>query len=234
MPDNRPIHAKPTRAVLSPLQFLPQSPIEAEANPRAFSRGNHVSLFFGALCTAFLIQACTGAPDAAPHTIAPAETVAPPVDEHHAEPWLAELVGSPETAVRALVDAERRASHTGDLALLARLWVPESRVMDRRESVQSNLGRRATIRQIEGETANVHFYLWDGRAAVFNRYVVAVFPHAPPLLTEQELDELQPADTAQNDVYSEGDVVAFTRGTDRWEIVWREGRWWLLTLSYTS
>jgi len=124
-----------------------------------------------------------------------------------------------------LIYAERNAVGDGDLAKLAALWAEDAWVEDRRGAIDPERS-----------------YVWQGRAALLNRYVVAVFPHRPPPLEPDALDSLPASVMAEGDPSplrddahpQEGAVFAVENGTDRWRLVWREGRWWLLSLSYTS
>jgi hypothetical protein len=106
-----------------------------------------------------------------------------------------------------LIAAERTAAHTGDLATLGQLWAADARVVDGR-----------------GTPATADDYVWSGRAAILDRYVVAVFPNPPPLAVE--LDGLALA--------VEGDEATASHGGDRWRFVWRDGRWWIAELVYSS
>jgi hypothetical protein len=127
----------------------------------------------------------------------------------------------PEIAIPWLIFAERAAANRGELTRLAMLWAEESRVFDRR-----------------GHEDARHHYVWQGKDAVLNRYVVAVFPHAPPLLADDALDELaidaafEPTRRVEN--LQEGDIVRAVNNDDRWQFIWQEGRWYILELSYTS
>jgi hypothetical protein len=109
------------------------------------------------------------------------------------------------SALPQLVAAERAASRSGDLPLLGQLWAPEARIVDRR-----------------GTPATDDDFVWAGRAAILDRYRVAVFSSPPPAF--DALPELT-LDVA-------GDAATATLGQDRWAFAWQEGRWWLLELAY--
>lgn len=104
---------------------------------------------------------------------------------------------------------EREASGTGDLALLTILWAEDARIVD---------GRGTPVTEDD--------YIWSGRAAILDRYILAVFPSPPPPLT---LDELSNATLTVED-----DQATLINGGDRWRFVLREGRWWLHELVYSA
>ena len=108
-----------------------------------------------------------------------------------------------------LVLVEREASITGNLPLLTSLWAEDGRIVDGRGSVQTD-----------------DDYVWQGRAALLDRYIVAVFPAPPPALAPSEL--------ADATLTVEGDQATLINGGDRWHFVQREGRWWLLELVYSA
>ena len=72
-----------------------------------------------------------------------------------------------EEAIPRMISAEREAARTGDLVTLGQLWAEEARIIDGR-----------------GTPDPADDYLWAGRDAVLDRYVVAVFPNPPPPLEE--------------------------------------------------
>ncbi|MFO7633422.1 MAG: hypothetical protein R6W76_12825 [Caldilinea sp.] len=110
-----------------------------------------------------------------------------------------------DEALPALVLAERMAAREHDLATLGQLWAEDARIVDSRGA---------------GDPADV--YIWQGRDAILDRYVLAVFPAPPPPLTE-------PLDLV---VTRTGDTAAATLGNDRWRFTFAEGRWWLQELMY--
>ncbi|RIK38294.1 MAG: hypothetical protein DCC55_21550 [Chloroflexi bacterium] len=112
-----------------------------------------------------------------------------------------------EEAIPQLIAAERTAAHIGDLGTLGQLWAEDAQVVDGR-----------------GTPHLADDYLWSGRAAILDRYVVAVFPNPPPLLDGP--DGLV--------VNVEGDQATAVLGGDRWRFVRRDGRWWIAELVYSS
>jgi hypothetical protein len=110
-------------------------------------------------------------------------------------------------AIRELLLTERQAAIAGDLPALAEIWAIEGRVVDSRGTVDP-----------------ADDYLWPGRAAVLDRYVVAVFPNPPPPLT-------LPADLF---IEMDGDVAIVRHGGDRWRFVQQNGRWWIAELIYNQ
>ncbi|GIV67635.1 MAG: hypothetical protein KatS3mg048_0497 [Caldilinea sp.] len=113
--------------------------------------------------------------------------------------------GAIEEIAASLILAERNAARARDLATLAQLWADDARIIDRR-----------------GSDDPAAAYIWQGRDAILDRYLLAVFPSPPPPLPEP----LEPV------VDVDGDVATATLGNDRWQFVLREGRWWLKELSY--
>lgn len=109
-----------------------------------------------------------------------------------------------EQALPALVLAERTASSARDLATLRQLWAED-----------------ALIRDSRGTPDPADDLLWDGRAAILDRYALAVFPAPPPLTAPPELVVTRQADGA-----------TATAGIDRWRFTFAEGRWWLQELAY--
>ena len=112
---------------------------------------------------------------------------------------------APDGALPQLIAAERDASRRGDLALLAQLWAPDSRIVDSR-----------------GTPAPADDYIWRGRAAILDRYQIAVFPAPPPAF------DAPPAPT----LIVDGETARGQLGNDRWRFVFTDGRWWLQELAY--
>lgn len=110
-----------------------------------------------------------------------------------------------ETALPALILAERTAARERDLTALAQLWAHDARIIDYRGT---------------GDPAVA--YVWQGRDAILDRYVLAVFPAPPPPLTA-------PLDLT---VEQQGDSATATLNNDRWRFTFAEGRWWLQELHY--
>lgn len=140
-----------------------------------------------------LPAACTRAPAPIPPT--PVPTATPP-------PFVAEAA---DVAIPKLIAAEREASRTGDLALLAQLWAPDGRIVDGR-----------------GTPDTGDDFIWGSREALLDRYRIAVFPSPPP-----------PFDGPPAPAITVGDDRAeATLGQDHWVFIWQEGRWWAMELAY--
>lgn len=117
------------------------------------------------------------------------------------------LADDPLAAIPVLLQSERQASAARDLAQLGQLWAEESRIVDGR-----------------GTAAVSDDLIWSGRAAILDRYQLAVFPNPPPPLS------LPPALPIQ----VKGDQATLRNGQDRWRFVRQQGRWWLSELIYSQ
>lgn len=120
-----------------------------------------------------------------------------------------------EAAVRAVIEAEARAVATQDIATLMTLWAADAQVVDARHTPQD-----------PADDA-----VWQGRDAIYQRYVHLVFPGNPQLVAHPDMVITIRGDRAV--------VTSTTRigtevspGGDRWELVKRQGRWWLYRLVY--
>lgn len=113
---------------------------------------------------------------------------------------------SAEEAVTALILAERRATIARDLALLTQLWAEDAYIVDGRNSVTPS-----------------DDYIWQGRAAIVDRYQVAVFPF-----------DLPPLDTlaAGTTITIAGKEATVQHSGDHWRLVKIDQRWWLAALQY--
>jgi hypothetical protein len=109
------------------------------------------------------------------------------------------------TALPALVQAERAAASTRDLATLHQLWAEDAQIIDQR-----------------GTPDPSDDFVWRGRAAILDRYTLAVFPAPPPPL------EAPPALAVTID----GATATAVLGNDSWRFTFRDGRWWLQELTY--
>jgi len=116
------------------------------------------------------------------------------------------LQGTAQAAVTALILAERQAAIDQDLALLGQLWDADARIVDGRNSVTAR-----------------DDYIWQGRAAVLDRYHVAVFPFVLPPLGALD---------AGASIVIVGDVATVRHGVDTWQLRKAEQRWWLTELRY--
>jgi hypothetical protein len=108
-----------------------------------------------------------------------------------------------------LTVAEREASITGNLPFLEILWAEDGRIVDGRGSAQAS-----------------DDFIWRGRAAILDRYQLAVFPAPPPPLTFPDL--------ANATLTVEGESATLINGVDRWRFVFQDGRWWLQELVYNA
>ncbi len=124
------------------------------------------------------------------------------------EAWPERLGQQPtaEAAVAALILAERQAAIDHDLALLGQLWAEDAQIID---------GRNNTI--------SADDYRWQGRAAILNRYVVAVFPFYVPPLPSLEPTAL---------ITITGEEATVQNGNDDWQLAKINDRWWLTELRY--
>ena len=151
-----------------------------------------------ALCMATLatlaLAGCTRRAPVLPTPAAQPTPLAPPF-----------VTAAAAEALPQLVAAERDASIRGDLALLAQLWAPAARIVDSR-----------------GTVAPEDDFTWAGRAAILDRYELAVLPSPPPAFAAP------PAFTP----LVAGDVATATLSNDNWRFQWDGRRWWLLELGY--
>jgi hypothetical protein len=113
-----------------------------------------------------------------------------------------------------LIVAERSASIVGNLPLLATLWAEDARIVDGRDTPFPD-----------------DDLIWQGRAAILDRYTLAVLPAPPPPLERAALDS---ATLQMQPVTGYPTVAQVVNGGDRWQLVYRAGRWWLLELVYSS
>ncbi len=136
-----------------------------------------------------------------PVTPAPA-TLSPPPPS----PTVA-ATGDGAATLQTLILDERAASVAGDAATLAALWAADAVIVD----------GRATADPVDD-------YTWRGRAAILDRYQLAVFPAPPPPLI--------PADLATAVVAVTGAEATVRVGGDHWRMALIDGRWQLLELRY--
>lgn len=112
-----------------------------------------------------------------------------------------------EAAVTALILAERQAAIDHDLALLGELWAENAQLIDGRNNATPT-----------------DDYRWQGRAAILNRYVVAVFPfYVPPL----------PSLEATAVITITGAEATVQNGNDHWQLTKVNDRWWFTELRYS-
>lgn len=148
---------------------------------------------YASLLVLLLLGGCTRAPARIPPTAVPAIT--PP----------AFVSAAADAAIPQLIAAEREASRSGELALLAQLWAPDGRIVDTR-----------------GSADPADDFVWPDRRAILDRYVVAVFPAPPPALDEPPKPTLS----------EQGAEVLAVNGQDHWRFVNTGGRWWIAELQY--
>lgn len=111
----------------------------------------------------------------------------------------------PEQAIPQIIAAERDASLRGDLPLLAQMWAEDARIVDSR-----------------GTDDPADDFLWPNRAAILDRYTLAVFPAPPP-----------PLDGAPTPTITvQGEAAEAINGQDRWQFTNQDGRWWIAELQY--
>jgi hypothetical protein len=145
-----------------------------------------------------LLSACAGSIQLSPPLLPTASPPPPPV--------VTEVTAETLTT---LVVVERDASIQGNLPLLESLWAENGRIVDGRGSVEE-----------------ADDYVWSGRAAILDRYQLAVFPAPPPPLTLAEL--------ANATLIVEGDGATLINDGDRWRFLLQDGRWWLQELVYSA
>jgi hypothetical protein len=150
----------------------------------------------------FLLGGCrAGAPIAV-------ATATPPMIDNPAWQQLFFDHVTEEEAVTALIIAERQATIQRDLALLGQLWAEDAQIVDGRNTSTIN-----------------DDYRWQGRAALLDRYQVAVFPFDLPPLTVLAADAL---------ITIRGDSATVLHGNDQWQLVKADQRWWLAELRYAT
>lgn len=145
-----------------------------------------------------ILAACTGATQL-PTPPSPTASPSPPA-------LISEVTAE---TLPLLVIAEREASIQGNLPLLAALWAEDGQIIDGRGSAETD-----------------DDYRWAGRAAILDRYELAVFPAPPPPLTPAELESAT--------LTVDGENATLVNGNDRWRFVLRDGRWWLYELTYSA
>lgn len=133
---------------------------------------------------------------------APADRTPPPTPTFDPE-RLAFAGDEAEVALPLLVQTERNAAAAGDLALLAHLWAEDATIVERR-----------------GGASESDDYRWEGRAAILDRYMVAVAQNRPAPLAA-------PPDAP---ISIDGDAAILINGVDTWRFVFRDDRWWIESL----
>ena len=139
--------------------------------------------------------------------VAPTPPSSTPAESHvKAAPLPGAVYAAAEEAIPALIVAERHGSKSGDLAALSQLWMDDARIID---------GRNTAL--VDDD------YIWDGKAAILDRYLLAVFPNPPPPLDDALL---------QFDISVNGAHAAVVNGVDEWRFSRGDGRWWIRELAY--
>ena len=113
-----------------------------------------------------------------------------------------------EEAVTALIITEREATIQHDLTLLGQLWAEDAQIVDGRNT-----------------SATDDDYRWQGRAALLDRYQVAVFPFDIPPLTTLAADA---------SITINGNKATVLHDNDQWQLVKADQRWWLASLRYAT
>ena len=113
-----------------------------------------------------------------------------------------------EEAIMALILAERQAAIAHQLPVLGQLWADTAQIVDGRNSATPT-----------------DDYRWRGRAAILDRYQVAVFPFVLPPLVALEASAVMTIT---------GEHATVQHLTDRWQLIKVDGRWWLNELKYSD
>lgn len=112
-----------------------------------------------------------------------------------------------EEAITALILAERQATIAHHLPVLGQLWADTAQIVDGRNSATP--------------TDDYH---WQGRAAILDRYQVAVFPFVLPPLVALDASAV---------ITITGERATVQHLTDRWQLIKIDDRWWLNELKYS-
>lgn len=156
--------------------------------------------WWGVVCgVCCLLAGCNVTAPMAPATPPPAITT-------QAEAALFTGHATNEAAVTALILAEREAAIAHNLPLLAQLWAADARIADGRNSATTS-----------------DDYIWQGRAAILDRYQVAVFPFDLPALAHLDAGAV---------ITIIEDRATVQHGNDRWQLTKVNDRWWLTDLQY--
>ena len=120
-----------------------------------------------------------------------------------------------EEAIRQLVVLEGQDVVAQDINGLMDLWAPDAVVTDAKHTP-------------DNPDDDAH---WRGRDAIRDRYVVLVLPGNPGINSPVDIQITIDGDkaTATSTTHI-GDETS--PGGDRWEFVKRDGRWWIMGLTY--
>lgn len=123
--------------------------------------------------------------------------------------------GDDESAIRAMLAAEGEFVVAQSIDPLMQLWSDDGRVVDAK-----NTPDNADDDQV-----------WEGKDAIRHRYVRTVFPGAPTEIAHSDETITIEGDHAQVETTTTiGSEVSLAG--DRWELVHRDGCWYLLSLTY--
>lgn len=151
-------------------------------------------LYLSILLLILVLGGCARSPQRLPPTATPTALALP-----------AFVTLPADEAAPQMIAAEREASRRGDLNQLAQLWAEDARIVDTR-----------------GTEDPADDFIWPNRAAILDRYTLAVFPAPPP-----PLDGLpSPTITVQSN------KAQAINGNDHWRFVQRDERWWIAELRY--
>lgn len=122
-----------------------------------------------------------------------------------------------EATIRTLLDAEGLMVVSQDIDALMALWAQDAKIVDAKNTPEDGADDQ----------------VWEGRDAIRNRYVRIVFPGAPAAIDHSDQRITLNAD-------GNGAVVESTTAIgsevapagDRWEVVARDGCWYLQSLTY--
>ncbi len=129
------------------------------------------------------------------------------------------LPGRPDTdaTLRALLDAEGALVVSQQIDPLMMLWANEAKIVDAKNTPDD-----ADDDQV-----------WEGRDAIRSRYVRIVFPGAPTAVDHS--DQQITLDPSGNSAIVESTTTIGSEvapAGDRWEVVLRDGCWYILSLTY--
>ena len=156
----------------------------------------------GAPATSLGSQPASGSPALGPRPTALARTPTP-------QP------ATDEEAIRQLILLEGQGVVGQDIGGLMNLWAPEAVIADVKHTPDN-----------PNDDAR-----WRGRDAIRERYVVLVFPGNPSLVSPADVKIVIDGDKAA--ATSTTQIGAETSpGGDRWDFVRRDGRWWIIGLTY--
>jgi hypothetical protein len=122
---------------------------------------------------------------------------------------------APEEAIRQLILLEGQGVVSQDIGGLMDLWAPDGVIADARHTAGD-----------PDDDAR-----WRGRDAIRERYVVLVFPGNPSRASPADIEIVLDGDRATASSTTRIGAEVSPRG-DRWEFVRRDGRWWIVGLTY--